>query len=143
MSEESKRNGLIFSLALIDLDHFKKINDQYGHLAGDRVLATFGQLLKKRFRVEDFRGRWGGEEFMVAFRHIRKETAHGALQRALEELRALEFSGDHCENFGITFSAGLVSYPDDGSDIEDLIRKADERLYQAKKNGRNCLVAKG
>lgn len=142
MSEESKRNGLIFSLALIDVDHFKKINDKYGHLSGDRVLASFGQLLKKRFRVEDFRGRWGGEEFMVAFRHIQKETAQGALQRALEELRAMEFSGDHGETFGITFSAGLVSYPDDGSDIEDLIRKADERLYQAKNNGRNCLVAK-
>jgi len=143
MAEESKRNGLIFSLSLIDVDHFKHVNDQYGHLAGDRVLSTFGKLLKKRFRVEDFRGRWGGEEFMVAFRHIRKETAGGALQRALEELRAFEFHGDHGESFNITFSAGLVSYPDDGTDVEDLIRKADERLYIAKDSGRNQLVTSG
>jgi len=143
MAEESKRNGLIFSLSLIDVDHFKQVNDQYGHMAGDRVLAVFGQLLKKRFRVEDFRGRWGGEEFMVAFRHIQKVTAGGALQRALEELRAIEFHGDHGENFHITFSAGLVSYPEDGVDVEDLIRKADERLYIAKESGRNQLVIAG
>lgn len=141
MAEESKRNGLIFTLSLIDVDHFKQVNDKYGHLAGDRVLATFGQLLKKRFRVEDFRGRWGGEEFMVAFRHIQKETAGGALQRALEELRLIEFTGDHGETFNISFSAGLVSYPDDGENIEDLIRRADERLYRAKEQGRNRLVA--
>lgn len=141
MAEESKRNGLIFSLALIDVDHFKKVNDTYGHLAGDRVLTAFGQLLKKRFRVEDIRGRWGGEEFMVAFRHIGKVTAQGALQRALEELRLLEFKGDHGETFQVTFSAGLVSYPDDGTEVEVLIRRADERLYLAKQQGRNRLIS--
>lgn len=141
MAEESKRNGLIFTLALIDIDHFKKVNDTYGHLAGDRVLSSFGQLLKKRFRVEDIRGRWGGEEFMVAFRHIGKTTAGGALQRSLEELRVMEFKGDHGETFQVTFSAGLVSYPDDSKEVEELIRMADERLYRAKQQGRNRLVS--
>jgi diguanylate cyclase (GGDEF)-like protein len=140
MAEESQRNELIFSLALIDLDYFKKVNDTYGHLAGDKVLAQFGYLLRKRFRVEDVRGRWGGEEFIVAFRHIQKDTARGALQRALEELRLVSFSGDHGESFGITFSAGLVSYPDDGREIETLIKIADKRLYRAKELGRNRLV---
>jgi diguanylate cyclase (GGDEF)-like protein len=143
MEEESRRNGLIFTLALIDVDHFKKVNDTYGHVAGDQVLSQFGQLLRKRFRVEDVRGRWGGEEFVVAFRHIQNDTARGALERALEELRLLVFSGDHGENFGITFSAGLASYPEDGTELETLIRTADHRLYLAKEMGRNQLVSVG
>jgi len=143
MAEESDRNGLIFSLALIDIDHFKKINDTYGHFSGDQVLSQLGKLLRKRFRAEDIRGRWGGEEFIVAFRHIHKDTAGGALQRALEELRLIKFSGDHGEEFGITFSAGLVSYPDEARDLETLIKTADHRLYQAKEKGRNCLVSNG
>jgi diguanylate cyclase (GGDEF)-like protein len=140
MAEESRRNELIFSLALIDVDHFKNVNDTYGHLAGDKVLTQFGQLLRKRFRVEDVRGRWGGEEFVVAFRHIQKDTARGALERALEELRIVKFEGDHGETFNITFSAGLVSYPQDGTEIESLIKVADSRLYKAKELGRNQLV---
>lgn len=140
MAEESQRNELIFSLALIDVDHFKAVNDTYGHLAGDQVLSQFGQLLRKRFRVEDVRGRWGGEEFVVAFRHIHKDTARGALQRALEELRLISFGGDHGETFNITFSAGLVSYPEDGKEIETLIKIADNRLYRAKEQGRNRLI---
>jgi len=140
MAEESQRNDLIFSLALIDVDHFKHVNDTYGHVAGDQVLSQFGQLLRKRFRVEDVRGRWGGEEFVVAFRHIHKDTARGALQRALEELRLVNFNGDRGEDFGITFSAGLVSYPDDGRELESLIKIADHRLYRAKELGRNQLI---
>lgn len=141
MAEESKRNGLIFSLALIDVDHFKIVNDTYGHLAGDRALAGVGHLLKKRFRVEDIRGRWGGEEFIVAFRHIQKGTAQGALLRALEELRNMAFKGDKDEDFKITFSAGIVSYPEDSTDVLELLKLADHRLYKAKESGRNCLVS--
>ena len=141
MVTESERNGLIFSLALIDVDHFKNVNDTYGHMAGDRVLTSLGQLLRKRFRVEDVRGRWGGEEFIVAFRHIRKETAQGALQRALEELRLMEFQGDHGEIFSISFSAGIANYPDENTNIDDLLKIADEKLYKAKQAGRNCIIA--
>jgi len=139
MAEESERNGLIFSLALIDVDHFKKINDTHGHLAGDRVLAGFGNLLKRRFRVEDVRGRWGGEEFIVGFRHIPRDTAKGALQRALEELNKMQFEGDRGEIFNISFSAGIVSFPDDSKNIDELLKLADERLYKAKSAGRNCI----
>lgn len=141
MVQESERNGLIFSLALIDVDHFKQINDSHGHLAGDRVLAALGQLLKKRFRVEDIRGRWGGEEFIVAFRHIPRNTARGALQRALEELSKLEFKGDRDESFSISFSSGIVEYPAESKDLSDLLRRSDEKLYRAKEAGRNCIIA--
>lgn len=141
LASEAQRYDLVFSLCLMDVDHFKKVNDTYGHLAGDRVLAHFGQLLRRRFRVEDLRGRWGGEEFIMAFRHEGKETMEGALNRVLEELKNISFKGDHDEEFHVSFSAGLVSFPDDGTVIEDLLKKADERLYQAKEAGRSRIAS--
>lgn len=137
---ESERHNFNFSLSLLDIDHFKKVNDTYGHLAGDRVLAHVGKLLRKRFRVEDLRGRWGGEEFILAFRHEKKETMQRALHRVLEELRKVEFKGDRGESFYVTFSAGMVNFPDDGTNTHDLILSSDRRLYIAKKNGRNQIV---
>ncbi len=140
---ESERHGFNFSLSLLDIDHFKKVNDTYGHMAGDRVLSHVGKLLRKRFRVEDLRGRWGGEEFILAFRHEKKETMMRALNRVLEELRKVEFKGDKGESFYITFSAGMVDFPVDGLNPHDLILSSDRRLYIAKKNGRNQIVIEG
>jgi diguanylate cyclase (GGDEF)-like protein len=127
----------------MDVDHFKKVNDHYGHMAGDRVLAYFGKLLRKRFRVEDLRGRWGGEEFILAFKHESKETMQKALNRVLEELKKVEFKGDEGESFYTSFSAGMVDFPTDGTNIHDLILQADKRLYIAKANGRSQIVING
>ncbi len=140
---ESERHGFNFSLCLMDVDHFKKVNDSYGHMAGDRVLAYIGKLLRKRFRVEDLRGRWGGEEFILAFRHERTDTMHKALNRVLEELKKVEFKGDKGEPFFTSFSAGMVEYPDDGTSLHDLVLNADRRLYLAKHNGRSQIVITG
>ncbi|MBX9567558.1 MAG: response regulator [Candidatus Obscuribacterales bacterium] len=140
---ESERHGFNFSLCLMDVDHFKKVNDTYGHMAGDKVLAYFGKLLRKRFRVEDLRGRWGGEEFILAFRHERKETMHKALDRVLEELKKVEFKGDKGEPFFTSFSAGMVDFPEDGTSLHDLVLNADRRLYLAKHNGRSQIVITG
>jgi len=139
---ESRNNNLKFSICLLDVDHFKKVNDTYGHLAGDRVLTYVGALLRRRFRVEDLRGRWGGEEFIIAFRHIEKETAQGALTRCLEELKTHVFEGDNGQTFSVAFSAGLVSFPEDGDVPQQLIKYADECLYEAKRNGRSQVVAR-
>lgn len=141
LHSESQRYNLIFSLCLMDVDHFKKVNDTYGHLAGDRVLSHFGQLLRRRFRVEDLRGRWGGEEFIMAFRHESKDTMKGALQRVLDELTTIPFKGDHDETFYVSFSAGLVSFPADETALERLLKRADERLYLAKEAGRCRIVS--
>lgn len=138
---ESKNNNLRFSLCLLDIDHFKKVNDTYGHLSGDRVLTGFGALIRRTFRVEDLRGRWGGEEFIVAFRHIEKSTARGALERCLEELKQIVFEGDNGQQFSVSFSAGLVTFPEDGEIAQNLIKLADECLYEAKRNGRSQVVA--
>ncbi len=140
---ESLNNQLRFSLCLLDVDHFKKVNDTYGHLAGDRVLTHLGALIRKRFRVEDLRGRWGGEEFIVAFRHIEKETAQGALERCMEELKSHVFEGDsQDQTFSVSFSAGLVSFPEDGTAPQTLIKYADECLYEAKRQGRGRVIAR-
>jgi len=140
---ESERHKFNFTLCLMDVDHFKKVNDNYGHMAGDRVLTYFGKLLRRRFRVEDLRGRWGGEEFMLAFKHERKETMQKALNRVLEELKKVEFKGDEGESFFTSFSAGMVNFPEDGSTIHDLVLNADKRLYMAKANGRSQIVITG
>ncbi len=137
---EASRHELFFTVALIDVDMFKTVNDTYGHLAGDRVLTRLGQLLKKRFRVEDIRGRWGGEEFIVALRHVKKETTQGALARVLDELRNMQFEGDHGEVFSVTFTAGLASFPEDGATLEHLVKAADGRLYKGKEAGRDRIV---
>lgn len=139
---ESKNHKLRFSLCLLDIDHFKKVNDTYGHLAGDRVLSYFGQLLRRRFRVEDLRGRWGGEEFIVAFRHIDPPTAKGALERCLEEFKSNVFEGDNGQEFTCSFSAGMVAFPADGELPQELIKYADECLYRAKHQGRSQVVVR-
>ena len=133
---ENRRLARPLSLCLLDLDHFKQINDLHGHLAGDRVLRALGKTLQSRFRVEDLRGRWGGEEFVVAFNGEGSEASRDMLRRVLEELRGTLFQGE-TGTFSATFSAGVALFPDDGLTLEELLRVADRRLYAAKERGRN------
>lgn len=134
---EAKRWQKPLALCTLDVDHFKKVNDTYGHLAGDRVLASLGRLLLTRFRKEDVRGRWGGEEFMLALMGETAERAREILSRTAAELSKLTFEGDRGERFQVTFSAGIAVAPDDGLLVDELVQRADERLYKAKANGRN------
>jgi len=140
MIAEAHRLKAIATICLIDVDHFKKVNDTYGHLAGDRVLAGLGQLLSRRFRVDDLRGRWGGEEFILAFRRESKETMQKAILRLLDEFSRIDFKADDGQIFHVTFSGGLASYPDDGESVYELLQTADRRLYEAKKAGRRRIV---
>jgi diguanylate cyclase (GGDEF)-like protein len=133
---EGRRHGRPLSLALLDVDRFKLVNDRFGHLVGDHVLATLGRLLGVRFRLEDVRGRWGGEEFVIGFPGERPETAAAVLSRVLEEFRRLPFYSEGGERFFVSFSAGMASHPEDGSSLDALIRAADRRLYEAKQSGR-------
>jgi diguanylate cyclase (GGDEF)-like protein len=90
--------------------------------------------------VEDIRGRWGGEEFIVAFRHESKETMMGALGRALDEFKAMTFESDDNDKFHLSFSAGVGEYPGDGDSLLQLLRCIDRRLYRAKARGRSIIV---
>ncbi|MBF5045495.1 response regulator [Aggregicoccus sp. 17bor-14] len=134
---EAGRSNTPVSLALIDLDRFKAINDTYGHLSGDQVLGRFGRLLAARFRKEDARGRWGGEEFVVALYGEGPERARDILARSGAEFARLVFEGEGEARFSATFSAGIATFPADGATAEDLLRAADARLYRAKALGRN------
>ncbi|WP_164019047.1 response regulator [Pyxidicoccus trucidator] len=134
---EAQRLGKPLALCFLDVDHFKQVNDRYGHLSGDRVLTRLGRLLGARFRREDVRGRWGGEEFVVALLGETAANAKEILARTAAELAGMTFEGDAGESFRITFSAGIAATPTDGAAVEELLKIADARLYRAKANGRN------
>ena len=131
------------SLLMIDLDHFKSFNDAHGHIGGDTVLREFGKVLEKATRGGDIAARYGGEEFAVVMIDC---PAEGARKRADEIRRsteriAVEF---HRELLGgISASIGIANFPDDANSIDQLISQADEALYAAKSNGRNCSIYVG
>ncbi len=137
---EARRHARVLSVALLDVDRFKRVNDTYGHLVGDNVLMALGRLLSDRFRREDLRGRWGGEEFIVVFPNDSAATSGAVLTRALDEFRRLPFRSERGDRFFVTFSAGVSSFPSDGGTVDALVRAADERLYQAKRGGRGQVV---
>ena len=137
---ESIRHNFTFSVCFLDVDHFKQVNDSHGHAAGDEVLAKLGQFLTRRFRVEDLRGRWGGEEFVMAFPHASSAVMRGALSRILDEFSGLCFVGEHGDEFQVSFSAGMATFPTDGTTLKVLLQVADRRLYQAKESGRRTIV---
>ena len=136
--ERCERSGRPLVLALLDLDLFKRVNDQHGHAVGDAVLCAFAQGVEKNLRSTDVLARWGGEEFLL----LLPETDAGGAELLLERLRA-EVASLHIAcpagHVGITVSAGLaVSLP--GQPVERVIECADEALYQAKEQGRNRVV---
>lgn len=136
-----RRTNIPVTVALIDLDHFKLVNDQHGHLVGDQVLAVMGQVLRNHTRAEDRCARWGGEEFAVAFVNADPEAARLALDRIQAQFTALRFQGDDGVAFQVSFSAGLACSLTHGSDLGGLLRVADEHLYAAKEAGRRRICA--
>lgn len=126
--------------AILDIDNFKDINDQYGHDTGDWVLHQFGEVIKKAFRQEDIVGRWGGEEFAVTMYGTYKQDAINRLQKVLEEWRLEVLVPEDNIAFSVTFSGGVAEYPEDGEDLQLLYRAADATLYEAKKAGRNQIM---
>jgi diguanylate cyclase (GGDEF)-like protein len=134
---EAQRSRRHLSLCLMDLDRFKSINDTFGHGAGDRVLSAFGALLGTRFRLQDLRGRWGGEEFVVGFFGEWAESAREILSRVTAEFAKVCFDGGQGRTFSVTVSGGIATYPIDGKSLDELVAAADQRLYAAKLAGRD------
>lgn len=122
------------SVAIIDLDYFKKCNDTYGHVFGDSVLIKVSEFLLSSLRETDFAGRFGGEEFLVAMPETDKEGAKIVIERFRKSVQEMEFE---IPGFRITFSAGIATIPEDGNEGDDIVRTADIALYKAKNNGRN------
>jgi diguanylate cyclase (GGDEF)-like protein len=137
---ESHRNETPLAVAVIDIDHFKQVNDGFGHTYGDTVIAGFGRLLRHRFRNEDLRCRWGGEEFIVVLPGQKADLLERALGRVLTEFSEMRFEASDRTTFSVTASAGVAALPDDGLSAQALVRRADRRLYRAKSDGRNRVV---
>jgi diguanylate cyclase (GGDEF)-like protein len=131
------------SLALLDLDRFKAVNDRHGHAAGDTVLRRFGKLLTQRFRGEDVVGRWGGEEFVVGMYGMSAADAVARLTDLLATLSGEPFAGTAGSVFHVGFSAGVARFPHDGRELQALLAAADDALYRAKDLGRGMIAVPG
>lgn len=130
-----KVNGRSFGVAFLDIDHFKQINDVYGHDAGDEVLKTVANTLSANLRGTDLIGRWGGEEFIIYLEKVSSES----LVQILEKLRMLVAASQikiGNNNISVTVSMGGVIIKD-GDSKENIIKRADELMYRSKKEGRN------
>ena len=129
------------TVALLDFDHFKEINDQYGHAAGDHVLREFARLARGALRATDTLGRWGGEEFLL----ILPDTTIGSALSSIERLRLLALGiaphpGERAETWPrVTFSAGLATTAEGASTLDEIVARADAALYEAKNAGRDLV----
>lgn len=134
----SERLNIPLSFVMLDIDYFKKVNDKYGHAAGDRVLRSLARLLKQRLRGTDIVGRYGGEEFGV----IMVNTKGVSAEKVIDEIRVVFsrlFHLSEDSEFSVTFSCGIAD-TDNFVDVKSLSEAADKALYQAKENGRNQVI---
>jgi len=131
-----QRNAHPVAFLVLDVDHFKAINDQYGHDAGDRVLKEVAEIIKSRLRVQDLIARWGGEEFLAVLPDTRLDDAQLSAERIREALLAHNWQTSTGARMMITISAGVSEFrPDD--DLNSAINRADNALYRSKEGGRN------
>jgi diguanylate cyclase (GGDEF)-like protein len=136
----ARRENIPLCVVMLDLDHFKRFNDRFGHAAGDALLRALGQVLREKLRQSDIACRYGGEEFAL----VLPDSSPEAAQQRVEEIRLLVRKldiryGD--QSLGpVTLSAGIAAAGDDRSDARDLLRASDEALYAAKQAGRDCIV---
>jgi diguanylate cyclase (GGDEF)-like protein len=133
-----QRSGRQLCLAMIDVDHFKAVNDTHGHPTGDQVLMALGRTLRLRLRESDIVGRYGGEEFAVIMTGLDADQAKSIMDALRESFAAVTFMADGVE-FHCAFSGGLAAFPE-YSDPSALIEAADAALYQAKRAGRNRIL---
>lgn len=134
-----RRKIHLCTMAMMDCDHFKTVNDTYGHLAGDKVLVGFARYIMAHLRPYDKVFRYGGEEFLIYLPDTNLQTGHGIIDRLHEELGSLPFQAEDRGTFHVTVSFGLTLLDADIA-VEQSIDRADKALYVAKTRGRNCVV---
>ena len=141
--ERSKRYNSPLSLIILDVDHFKDVNDTYGHQKGDEILIAFASLLKKACRTNDIAARYGGEEFVMVLPQSNAQGAFKIAERVREEMMKISFTGNE-SNFAVTVSCGVAEFNKDYESINKLIAAVDQALYEAKNGGRNrTILGKG
>ncbi len=130
-----KRYHTPCSLILLDIDHFKAVNDNYGHETGDKVLQAVASTLKAQLRKTDMLGRWGGEEFLVALPNTNVKQAYDVAENLREKTQLLSVDGLVC-----TISLGVKMLDECDASIDDAVKRTDDALYEAKRRGRNQVV---
>jgi diguanylate cyclase (GGDEF)-like protein len=136
---QCKRKSSTFTIAMIDIDKFKSINDTYGHLTGDRVIKALAQLLHQRLRITDYIGRFGGEEFLLVMPDMNVKDAGNLINNLRKAFAQIDFKENDVK-FNVSFSAGIAENTGLASFMEQ-IKVADEALYRAKERGRNIVCA--
>lgn len=131
------RYGQPLSLFMLDIDHFKAVNDNFGHAAGDEVLRELAEHFRQQLREVDYAGRYGGEEFVVVMPETGLEDGTATAERLCASIRNLQFAVGDNVTLQVTASLGVANMPEHAEDMEKLVRLADEALYRAKKEGRN------
>ncbi len=131
--ERAKRYGHALSVVMLDVNHFKEVNDQYGHLTGDKLLSFLGRLIAKNVRSSDIAARYGGDEFAI----ILPETGHEAAQTVVAKIRQAvasrrDWGGGLLNDVGLDIAAGVASFPSDAHSPEELLHGADAALYATK-----------
>lgn len=133
-AERTKRNKKPFSLIMFDLDHFKNVNDHFGHAAGDMVLKKVAETVKGRIRKTDYFARWGGEEFIILLPETSLNNAVNLAEELRRQISTMELEGIE----SVTASFGVTEYKDNDT-IDTVLLRVDNMLYEAKNNGRNCV----
>jgi diguanylate cyclase (GGDEF)-like protein len=140
----AEQEQLPLSLLILDVDHFKNYNDTNGHLEGDQVLKMVGEILRRAIREDDVAARYGGEEFVVIYAGAPKEVALRLAEKLRRAVEGYPFrNGDRQPLGRVTLSGGVANFPEDARSAVDLMRSADQALYQAKSSGRNRIVGAG
>jgi diguanylate cyclase (GGDEF)-like protein len=137
MMLSANETGRHLSLVFLDVDHFLQINETYGHVGGDQVLQTLAKILQECIDENTFLARYGGDEFALIFPDMEREQAFLILERIRAEVEKCRTFGDLSTR--VTITAGIAAYPIDGSSENEILRKADQALYRAKKTGRNTI----
>lgn len=139
--QRSHRFGRVFAVGMVDIDHFKQVNDDNGHLVGDEVLRAVSRKIKSQVRDIDIVARFGGEEFFIIMPETEKKNAFIAMERLRKAVASTKIPGDNGASMGVTVSIGIAEFPHDGIDAESLIKAADTAMYQSKTAGRNRVTA--
>ncbi len=136
----SARFGYEFSVIFMDLDHFKTVNDTYGHLVGSKLLQEIGFKVKSQLRLIDYAFRYGGDEFVILLPQTDKNSALVVAKRLQEMMRRTQFLSDDGLNLNVRCSMGLATYPEDAKSSHEIIRQADEMMYMVKNSSRDNIA---
>ena len=146
LSEEvhrSKRFGYEFSLLFLDLDHFKRVNDEHGHLVGSKLLGQVGQALRENLRLVDAAFRYGGDEFAVLLPQTSKEAALLVARRLMSVFHSRQWLAAEGVSLSLRASIGIASFPLDAVSPQAIVQRADEMMYQVKQAGRDNIALAG